>query len=114
MLRIFLPVLDAPQLLQLHASLDLFSSLPFPIASGHLESSYSAVFWMDREVLGNTLNYILSTRSKDQDAQSRRIAEIKQEGWDLFLRVLGDGSIVVTAVAVSTLLSLYACLKRRA
>ncbi|KAF8222144.1 WD repeat-containing protein [Tricholoma matsutake] len=98
-LRIFLPVLDAPQLLQLHASLDLFSSLPFPIASGHLESSYSAVFWMDREVLGNTLNYILSTRSKDQDAQSRRIAEIKQEGWDLFLRVLGDGSIVVTAVA---------------
>ena len=32
-LRIFLPVLDAPQRLQLHASLDVFTTLPFSLAS---------------------------------------------------------------------------------
>jgi hypothetical protein len=107
-LRIFLPVLDSPQLLQLHASLDLFSSLPFSIASDYHESSCSSIFWMDREVLGNALNHASKMRSDEEDARSRRIAEIQEEGWDLFLRVLGDGSIVVTAVAVS--IYLFRCM----
>lgn len=98
-LRIFLPVLDSPQHLQLHASLDLFSSLPFSIASNYTNSS---VFWLDREIIGNVLTHISKQRPDQDDARSRRIKEIQDEGWDLFLRVLGDGSIVVTAVAVST------------
>jgi len=102
-LRIFLPVLDSPQLLQLHASLDLFSSLPFSTASDYLESC-SSVFWMDREVLANTLNHSLKTLSAEEDGRSKRLAEIKEEGWDMFLRILGDGSLVVTAIAVSTYL----------
>jgi hypothetical protein len=105
-LRIFLPVLDSPQLLQLHASLDLFSSLPFSIASDY-ESACSSVFWMDREVLGNTFNHTLKTCSEEEDGRRRRITEIKEEGWDMFLRILADGSIVVTAVAVSNYRSSY-------
>lgn len=100
-LRIFLPVLDSPQHLQLHASLDLFSSLPFSIASNYSDSKSSSIFWLDREIIGNVLSHISKERPDQDDARSRRIKEIKDEGWDLFLRVLGDGSIVVTAVAVS-------------
>ena len=100
-LRIFLPVIDSPQLLQLHASLDLFSSLPFFVASSYFESSRSSVFWLDRGVIGNALRHVLKTRPEQDDARTKRIQDITEEGWDLFLRVLGDGSIVVTAVAVS-------------
>ncbi|TFK36859.1 RAVE protein 1 C terminal-domain-containing protein [Crucibulum laeve] len=98
-LRIFLPVLDAPEHLQLHACLDLFSSLPFSVAESHLGSSPSHVFWLDREIVGNALNHILQDHPQEDDARTRRISEIKEEGWDLFLRILGDGSVVVTAVA---------------
>ncbi|KAJ7654974.1 RAVE protein 1 C terminal-domain-containing protein [Mycena polygramma] len=86
-LRIFLPVLDSPQYLQLHASLDLSSSIPFTIASKL--STNSNVFWLDREI----------NETDSDHARSRRLQEIKDEGWDLFLRVLEDGSAVVTAVA---------------
>jgi hypothetical protein len=102
-LRIFLPVLDSPQHLQLHASLDLFSSLPFPIASNY-SKSHSNVFWLGREVIGDVLITILKNQSED-DGRNRRLREIKEEGWDLFLRVLRDGSVVVTAVAVGSLLT---------
>lgn len=37
----------------------------------------------------------------DDDTRHRRVREIRDEGWDLFLRVLNDGSIVLQAVAVS-------------
>jgi len=67
---------------------------------------------MDREVLGNAFSHILNPHSEEEDARSRRIAEINKEGWDLFLRILGDGSITVTAVAVSTYLSPSGCLKQ--
>ena len=36
----------------------------------------------------------------EEDTRRRRIREITEEGWDIFLRVLGDGSLVVQAVAV--------------
>ncbi|RDB29031.1 Regulator of V-ATPase in vacuolar membrane protein 1 [Hypsizygus marmoreus] len=102
-IRIFIPVLDSPQHLQLHVSLDLFASLPFSVASNYRtmssSSSSSAAFWLDREVIGNALTQILKQRPEQDDARSRRIKEIKDEGWDLFLRVLSDGSVVVTAVA---------------
>ncbi|KAJ6604501.1 RAVE protein 1 C terminal-domain-containing protein [Mycena vulgaris] len=96
-LRIFLPVLDSPQYLQLHASLDLFSSIPFSISSKL--STHSAVFWLDREIIGDSIFATLKRETESELARTRRLQEIKDEGWDLFLRVLEDGSAVVTAVA---------------
>ncbi len=97
-LRIFLPVLDAPQYVQLHASLDIFSSLPFSIAS---QVTTSRVFFLDRGVMSDALSAALATMStSDEDARSRRLRDMKSESWDLFLRVLGDGSLIVQAVAV--------------
>ena len=99
-LRIFMPVLDAPQYLQLHTALDTFSSLPFSVAS---QQAASAVFWLDREVLHAALKVILAeSQTAEEDARRRRVREIAEEGWDLFLRVLGDGSLVVQAVAVGS------------
>ncbi|KAJ7076559.1 RAVE protein 1 C terminal-domain-containing protein [Mycena belliarum] len=96
-LRIFLPVLDSPQYLQLHASLDLFSSIPFSISS-RLSTS-SAIFWLDRQIIGDSISAALKNETDLDEARIRRLQEIKDEGWDLFLRVLEDGSAVVTAVA---------------
>ncbi|KAJ6574959.1 WD repeat-containing protein [Mycena capillaripes] len=96
-LRIFLPVLDSPQYLQLHASLDLFSSIPFTVSS--TLSTSSSVFWLDREIVGDCISATLKNETDSEHARFRRLQEIKDEGWDLFLRVLEDGSAVVTAVA---------------
>ncbi|KAG6818061.1 hypothetical protein H0H87_009216 [Tephrocybe sp. NHM501043] len=98
-IRIFLPVLDSPQHLQLHASLDLFSSLPFSVASQHLNQTVSTAFWLDRDIVGNALNHTLKSRPDQDNVRTRRIKEIWEERWDLFLRVLGDGSIVLSAIA---------------
>ena len=97
-LRIFMPVLDAPQHLQLHSALDTFSSLPFSVARRQISS---AVFWLDREIMNAALKSVLSNPAlAEEDARQRRVREISEEGWDVFLRVLGDGSLVVQAVAV--------------
>lgn len=99
-LRIFLPVIDAPQHLQLHATIDLFSSLPFSLASrSDPNLTASSIFWLDRTVVGDALNDILKNTGKDEEGRFRRLKDIKDEGWDLFLRVLGDGSLVVSGVA---------------
>ncbi len=93
-----MPVLDAPQHLQLHSALDTFSSLPFSVAS---RQTSSAIFWLDRDIMNAALKSVLSNpASADEDARQRRLREISEEGWDIFLRVLGDGSLVVQAVAV--------------
>ncbi|KAG6911550.1 hypothetical protein DXG01_011852 [Tephrocybe rancida] len=98
-IRIFLPVLDSPQHLQLHASLDIFSTLPFSIASHHLNQTASTAFWLASDTVGNALNETLKSWPDQDNARARRIKEIKDERWDIFLRVLGDGSVVVSAVA---------------
>ncbi|KAH9897985.1 WD repeat-containing protein [Cubamyces lactineus] len=96
-LRIFMPVLDAPQYLQLHSAIDTFSSLPFSAASHETNSS---VFRLDREVMNAALKLVLKqSQTAEDDTRRRRIREITEEGWDIFLRVLGDGSLVVQAVA---------------
>ncbi|KAG6832276.1 hypothetical protein H0H92_003509 [Tricholoma furcatifolium] len=97
-IRIFLPVLDAPQQLQLHASLDIFSALPFSVASYHLDQAASTAFWLDNDVVGNALSETLK-KWPEENARRKRIQEIKDECWDIFLHVLGDGSVVVSAVA---------------
>ncbi|TFK56949.1 hypothetical protein OE88DRAFT_1743465 [Heliocybe sulcata] len=99
-LRIFLPVIDAPQHLQLHASIDLFSSVPFSVAAkSDLNLTSSSIFWLDRTVVSTALAEIFKRTGKDEDGRLRRLRDIKDEGWDLFLRVLGDGSAVVSGVA---------------
>ncbi|KDR85351.1 hypothetical protein GALMADRAFT_132054 [Galerina marginata CBS 339.88] len=97
-LRIFFPVLDAPDHLQLHASLDIYASLPFSVVT-QLQSSDSSVFWLDRNTVERVINNILNDSTQVDEARNRRIKEIKDDGWDLFLRILADGSIVITAVA---------------
>ena len=99
-LRIFLPVLDSPQHVQLHASLDVFSALPFSIAS---QVTTSHIFSLSRGVMSNALKAALEALGdNDEDARSIRVRDIRAESWDLFLRVLGDGSLIVQAVAVRT------------
>ncbi|KAK7468733.1 regulator of (H+)-ATPase in vacuolar membrane [Stygiomarasmius scandens] len=93
--RIFFPVLDSPQHLQLHASIDLLSSISYPVS----EQKESTVFWMDREVVDQSLQKLLSRKVVEDDASYRRLQDIKEEGWDLFLRVVDDGTIIVSAVA---------------
>ncbi|KAK2461643.1 hypothetical protein APHAL10511_006106 [Amanita phalloides] len=95
-LRIFMPVLDLPMHLQLHASLDIFSCLP---PSKHANPSSSAIFWFDRETITQALNHALMKSPPDDNARSRRLKDILDQGWDLFLRTLADGSVIVTAVA---------------
>ena len=94
-----MPVLDRPMHLQLHASLDIFSCVPL---SELANASDSAIFWLDRETISQTLSHILMKTPPEDDARSRRIKDHLEQGWDLFLRTLADGSIVVTAVAVSS------------
>ena len=85
--------------MQLHAAIDLFSSLPYS-AGNQVKSPASSVFWLDRTTVEKVIVKILGDSNQADDAQNRKIREIKEEGWDLFLRILVDGSVVVTAVAV--------------
>jgi hypothetical protein len=103
-LRIFFPVLDVPDYLQLHASLDIYSSLPLSLVEqlGHTAAS---VFWLDRKAVDLVVTRILEDPLLIDDALATRIKEVKKENWDLFLRVLADGSVVVSAVAVSVVVS---------
>ncbi|CAK5280165.1 unnamed protein product [Mycena citricolor] len=98
-LRIFLPVLDSPEHLQLHASLDLFSSIPFSI-TGKMPAS-SSIFWLDRQMVDRCLSVASDESNAQENPRIRRMKEIKDEGWDLFLRIVDDGSAVITAVAAS-------------
>ena len=91
-------MLDAPQHLQLHASLDIYSALPFSVAS---EVTGSNIFWLSRDVMSKALTSALTESGPTtEDGRHKRVREIQDENWDLFLRVLSDGSLVLQAVAV--------------
>lgn len=92
-------MLDAPEYLQLHAAIDLFSSLPYSVTA-QVNLPASSVFWLDRTAVEKVIIKLLGDENQADDTRNRRIREIKEEGWDLFLRILADGSVVVTAVAV--------------
>jgi len=53
-----------------------------------------------RSVCGNVLRDMDVVESKTDEGQRRRLTELYEEGWDLFCRILDDGSIVIRAVAV--------------
>ncbi|XP_006454653.1 hypothetical protein AGABI2DRAFT_198048 [Agaricus bisporus var. bisporus H97] len=96
-LRIFLPVLDSPRTVQLHACLDLFSSLPFSFASKCPDTS--SVFWLDQAQIYTVCEHLLKIHTHTDDPQTRLIKDIVNEKWDLFIRVLTDGSVLLIAVA---------------
>lgn len=102
--RVFLPVLDQPNYLQLHGALDAYSSLPLssqPFSSR--SSNPSTGFILDREVMCAAFTRTLKDCNKDDDDSGlHRLREIQDEGWDLFLHVHEDRSLVIGAVAVRT------------
>jgi hypothetical protein len=99
-LRIFIPVLDSPQSMQLHATLDLSPSAP----SRNTGNDPPNVFTLGREVLRGVLANVLADSSDPNDPKLRRLHEICDGGWDLFMQVFPDGSLTIRAVAASTLL----------
>ena len=102
-LRVFLPVLDSPQRLQLHGSIDLSSSISHSIISSQRQYQTSQIFHLDRSALDQYLQKSISPEKLEQeDASARRLRDIKDEEWDLFLRVLGDGNVILTALTVSS------------
>ncbi|KAF9270044.1 WD repeat-containing protein [Marasmius fiardii PR-910] len=99
-LRIFLPVLDSPQHLQLHASIELFSSLSYTSVSSQSQNRASVVFHLDGHALWHSLDILFAHDKQDwEDTSLRRLRDIKDESWDIFFRVVGDGSLILTAVA---------------
>ncbi|KAI9461002.1 RAVE protein 1 C terminal-domain-containing protein [Lactarius psammicola] len=97
-LRIFTPVLDSPQHMQLHATFNLSSmaSMPFPRPTDHPVSS---VFYLNREIVTRALTSVLSDTSDKDDAKIRRVQDIRDAGWDMFMQALPDGSLSIRAVA---------------
>lgn len=102
-LRIFIPVLDSPQFLQLHATLDLSSSVPSLPPSQKIGSNSPDVFSLSREVLRGVLSTVLADSSDADDPKLRRLQEICDGEWDMFLQVFPDRSLTIRAVTASTL-----------
>jgi hypothetical protein len=103
-IRVFLPVLDQQNYLQLHGALDAYSSLPLSFHSSTSKISAPATgFALDREVACATFAKILKECDKNnEDSGTHRLREIQDERWDLFLHVHEDRSMVVGGVAVRT------------
>ena len=102
-IRIFLPVLDQPNYLQLHGALDTYPSLPLSSNSSSLEKPLlSTGFVLDREVMCTVFTRILKDCEENDNSGLHRLREIQEEGWDLFLHVHEDRSLVIGAIAVRT------------
>ena len=62
--------------------------------------SKSKIIWLDREVIGPAVKAVLEA-SEIKSVETSRLRDLEEEDWDLFLRVLADGSLLLSAVAVS-------------
>ena len=102
-LRIFIPVLDSPQFLQLHATLDLSSSVPSLPPSRKIGNNSPDIFSLSREVFRGVLSTVLADSSDADDPKLRRLQEICDGEWDMFLQVFPDRSLTIRAVTASTL-----------
>lgn len=102
-LRIFTPVLDSPQHMQLHATLDMSSSTTSEPRPGPTDYAVPSVFYLDREIVNRALTSVLSDTTDKEDAKIRRVQDIRDAGWDMFMQALPDGSLSIQAVAASTL-----------
>ncbi|KAG8923955.1 regulator of (H+)-ATPase in vacuolar membrane [Tulasnella sp. 418] len=96
--RIYFPVLDAPGLLQLHATVDRFSFHPDPLSS----QEGSRIFWLDKEIITNSLKTCVASddlRDEVSERRKKRLQEVLDGSLDVFARVMSDGSIALRAVA---------------
>ncbi|KAG8690966.1 regulator of (H+)-ATPase in vacuolar membrane [Ceratobasidium sp. 423] len=92
-----MPVLDSPEHLQLHASLDLYS---FGV-SGII----SKICLLDRDAVMDSLHKAmdrpiegLPQQVEEESARRDRLKCISDEGWDLFAVVTQDGAVAVRAI----------------
>ncbi|CAE6416915.1 unnamed protein product [Rhizoctonia solani] len=95
--RIYMPVLDSPEHLQLHASLDLHS---FGVSG-----IVSKICLLDREAVMDSLHKAmdrhiegLPQQVEEESARRDRLKCIVDEGWDLFAVVTQDGAVTVRAI----------------
>ncbi|KAI6007216.1 RAVE protein 1 C terminal-domain-containing protein [Pisolithus albus] len=99
-LRIFLPVVDSPHRLQLHLAIDPFASLTSSNALGISSYSTSKIMWLDKDIVGPVIKTLLESSSVgSRDVETEKLREIDEEKLDLFIRVFGDGSLALSAVA---------------
>lgn len=101
-LRIFIPVLDSPQYMQLHTTLDLSLAIPSSPSSGQIGNISSNVFYLDREIFRGVLQALLTDAADANDTKLRRFQDICNGEWDMFMQVFPDGSLTIRAVAAST------------
>jgi hypothetical protein len=97
--RIYMPVLDSAEHLQLHASLDLYSFGVPGIVSG--------ICLLDRDVIIDSMRKAMewpiegsSQHAEEERARRTRLKCIVDEGWDLFAVVTQDGTVVIRAITV--------------
>jgi hypothetical protein len=95
-----MPVLDSPDHLQLHASLDLHSF--------GVPGIVSRICWLDRDAVAQALHKALERPLEDssqdmdeENARRTRLKSIVDEGWDLFGVVTHDGTVILRAITVS-------------
>ena len=60
-----------------------------------------------RSVCDNVLRDMGDVESKTDESQRWGLTELYKEGWDLFCRILDDGSIVIRAAAVRALVLIH-------
>lgn len=58
------------------------------------------IFCPDRRVIQRAVSHELAKLDKE-DSQSKRLKEIEDGAWDLFVRILTDRTMVIRAIAVS-------------
>ncbi|KAG8915058.1 regulator of (H+)-ATPase in vacuolar membrane, partial [Tulasnella sp. 417] len=99
--RVYVPVLDAPNILQVHAVVDRYGFLP----ESSSPANGSRVFWLDKAVVRQVLEAALQeceSGGGNIEIAARRkplLQQMLDEGWDLFARILPDGSLVLRALA---------------
>ena len=103
-LRVFLPVIDSPHLLQLHASFDLYSDhIEDPnVLENEYSDQHSNIFWLHKDTISTYLDAtLLSKDDVQEDGHTKRLVEMSEDGWDFFFRISSDNSLTMRALAVS-------------
>lgn len=111
--RVFMPVIDSPNHLQLHAALDRWAFTagdPEPSSSddtdadrgSRTKSEPTPIFWLDRSVFlsGSAHFHETPAASELEESRRRKVKELIEDDWELFAFVSRDGSLIVRALTV--------------
>lgn len=112
-IRIFMPVIDAPTHLQLHASLDRRSfTLGDPQSSSDdwdetyhwhkAKPSVPPIFWLDKApFLSRGLHYDEPPGNPELgESRRRKLKKFVDDDWELFAYIAKNGSLIVRALTV--------------